>query len=494
MVPPEGGRNCKTILVMSVSKQLANNVLWKYLEQFSVLGIQILCTFIMARFLSPSDYGIINILVIFTGIANVIVDSGFGQAIVREKEVTATDYSTVLYFNLVIAVTLYFMLYFLSGEIAEFFDQPILEELSKITFLILPLNALCIVHNTMLIKNIKFKKLCLITLSASLLASGIAVYIAYRYRNIWALVLQNLLTYLFRTLFLWLTTSFKPVARFSIASLKRYFKFSKNLLISSLIGTLFNNIYSFIIGRAYSAASLGYYSQADRIKNACSHTTTQVIQTVTYPVLTKMNNEVGNIKEGYKKIISIALILVGFIMVLFMGCACDLFELLMGSETWRVAGMFFVLLGVNGILYPLHSINQNILMVRGESKTILFLEITRRVIMITIIAVSVHFDIKNFVAGLSLYSFLLLFLNMYYCGRPISYSIKEQLVDTMPIFVRLAIIGVATYVTTLLMADFRLLVRVVASLCVGTAVGGVVFWRYKHFRTALQLLRSVVKK
>lgn len=479
---------------MSVSKQLANNVLWKYLEQFSVLGIQILCTFIMARFLSPSDYGIINILVIFTGIANVIIDSGFGQAIVREKEVTATDYSTVLYFNIVISIVLYFVLYLSSEGIADFFNQPILAELSKITFLILPLNALCIVQNTMLIKNIRFKKLCFITLSASLLASAIAIYIAYRYRNIWALVLQNLLTYFFRTLFLWFTTSFKPVAKFSLTSLKRYFRFSKNLLLSSLIGTLFNNIYAFIIGRAYSATSLGYFSQADRIKNACSHTTTQVIQAVTYPVLTKLNNEVGDIKEGYKKIISIALIFVGFIMVLFMGCACDLFELLMGSETWRVTGMFFVLLGVNGILYPLHSINQNILMVKGKSKTILFLEVTRRVIMISIIAVSVNFDIKYFVASLSLYSFLLLFLNLYYCGRPINYSIKEQLIDTLPIFVRLIIIGLATYTTTLLMADFDILVRVVASLGAGTVVGGIVFWRYKLFRTALQLLVSVVKK
>ena len=479
---------------MSVSKQLANNVLWKYLEQFSVLGIQILCTFIMAHFLSPSDYGIINILVIFTGIANVIIDSGFGQAIVREKEVTATDYSTVLYFNIIISAILYFVLYLSSEIIAVFFSQPILTELCKITFIILPLNALCIVQNTILIKNIRFKKLCFITLSASLLASAIAIYIAYRYRNIWALVLQNLLTYFFRTLFLWSTTSFKPVAKFSLTSLNRYFNFSKNLLLSSLIGALFNNIYAFIIGRTYSATSLGYFSQADRIKNACSHTTTQVIQAVTYPVLTKLNNEDGDIKERYKKIISIALIFVGFIMVLFMGCACDLFELLMGNSMWRLTGTFFMLLGINGILYPLHCINQNILMVKGESKTILFLEITRRIIMITIIVVSMQFDIKFFVASLSLYSFLLLFLNLYYCGRPINYSIKEQLKDTMPIFIRLAVIFGVTYVTTQILINLNLLIRVIISLCIGIVVGVGSFWRYKHFKTALHLLKSVIKK
>ena len=479
---------------MSISKQLASNVLWKYLEQFSVLGIQILCTFIMARFLSPSDYGIVNILVIFTAIANVIIDSGFAQAIVREKEITATDYSTVLYFNIAVSIVLYFILFILSGFIANLFNQPILADLSKITFLILPLNALCIVQNTMLVKNIKFKKLCLITLSSSLLASVIAVYIAYWLRNIWALVMQNLLTYLFRTMLLWFTTNYKPIAKFSFTSLKKFLKFSKNLLVSSLIGTIFNNIYSFIIGSAYSATSLGYYSQADRIKNACSHTTTQVIQAVTYPVLSKLNNEVGDIKEEYKKVILIALIFVGFIMVLFMGCACDLFELLMGSTTWRVTGTFFILLGVNGILYPLHCINQNILMVKGDSKTILFLEVVRRFIMITIIVVSLQFDIIYFVTSLSLYSFILLFLNLYYCGRPINYSVKEQLIDTIPIFVRLAVIGGLTYTITLLMSNFSLLVRVIISLCTGCIVGILVFWKNKHFKTALQLLKSVVKK
>lgn len=479
---------------MSIGKQLASNVLWKNLEQFSVLGIQILCTFIMAHFLSPSDYGIINILIIFTGFANIIIDSGFGQAIIREKEVTPTDYSTVLYFNLAISIILYFILYFSSGFIADFFKQPVIEELSKITFLILPLNALCIVQSTMLVREIRFKKLCIITLAASLLASAIAIYIAYRYRNIWALVIQNLLTYFFRCLFLWVSTTFKPVIKFSTISLKRYFKFSKNLLVSSFIGCVFNNIYSVIIGRSFSAVDLGFYSQADRIKNACSHTTTQVIQSVTYPILTKIDKGTGELKEGYKKIIATSLIFVGFIMVLFMGCACDLFELLMGDEKWRVTGTFFMLLGINGILYPLHSINQNILMVKGKSKTILFLEITRRIIMITIIAISMQFDIKYFVFSLSVYSFLLLFLNLYYCGKPINYSVTEQLKDTLPIYTRLAIIFIVTYFIGEMLSAMNISIRVLVSLLVGGITGLIIFWNYRYFKASLALLKSIIKK
>jgi len=479
---------------MSISKQLANNVLWKNLEQFSVLGIQLLCTFIMAHFLSPSDYGIINILIIFTGFANIIIDSGFGQAIIREKNVTLTDLSTVLFFNFTVSVILYIIFYFLSGLIADFFNQPIIEDLSKVTFLILPLNALCIVQNTMLVKEIRFKKLCIITLIASLIASAIAIYIAYKYRSIWALVIQNVLTYLLRCLFFWITTSFKPVPEFSVMSLRRYFKFSKNLLMSSFIGSVFNNIHSFVIGSSYSVTDLGYYSQADRVKNACSVTTTQVIQSVTYPILTKLDNEVGDIKDGYKKIISITLIFVGFLMVLFMGCACDLFELLMGSGQWRLTGKFFILLGISGVLYPLHCINQNILMVKGMSKTILYLEIARRVIMITLIAISIHFEISYFVFSLSVYSFLLLFLNLHFCGKPINYSVTEQLKDTLPIFIRLAIIFFITYFVRESLSVSHIIIRVISSLLAGSISGILLFWNYKYFKMALELLGSIIKK
>jgi O-antigen/teichoic acid export membrane protein len=264
--------------------------------------------------------------------------------------------------------------------------------------------------------------------------------------------------------------------------------------VSSFIGSIFNNIYSFIIGRSFTAADLGFYSQADRIKNACSHTTTQVIQSVTYPILTKLDKGAGELKEGYKKIIATSLIFVGFIMVLFMGCACDLFELLMGDEKWRVTGTFFMLLGINGILYPLHSINQNILMVKGKSKTILFLEITRRIIMITIIAIPMQFDIKYFVFSLSVYSFLLLFMNLYYCGKPINYSVTEQLKDILPIFTRLAIIFIVTYFTGEMLSAMNISLRVLTSLLVGGITGLIIFWNYRHFKASLALLKSIIKK
>ena len=479
---------------MGIGKQIANNVMWKYMELVSVSGIQLISTFCLARFLTPADYGILGMVLVFTTLANVIVDSGFGQAIIREKEVTRIDYSTVLYFNVAVSLLLYLLLYLFSGEIAIFYDEPLLKDVCKVTFVALPLNALALVQTTKMQRDFKFKKLCFISLAATILSSIIAVYIAYKYRNVWALVVQNILIYFFKMLFLWITTDFVPMINFSFASLKKYFSFSKNIMLSAIIGTIFNNIYSLVIGKAYSVTELGYYSQADRIKNLGSQTTTQVIQSVTYPFLSKINNETGNIKDGYKKIISVALIFVGSVMALLMGCSPQLFELLLGAPEWKTAGIYFLLIGVNGILFPLHCINQNILMVKGDSKTILRLEIARRAIMVMILLVTVNYDMLVFVFGLTIYSILLLFLNLYYCGKPIDYTLKEQLRDTMPIFIRLFVVVAVAMLAGYLVVDTSLALRVLISLLTGSVVNLLLFMTYPGFRMIMNLFVSILKR
>ncbi|MBQ4082791.1 MAG: lipopolysaccharide biosynthesis protein [Bacteroidaceae bacterium] len=479
---------------MSVSKQIASNALWKYLEQFSVMGIQFLGTFIMARVLSPSDYGVIGIMSVFTILSNTIINSGFGQAIIREKEVSRLDYSTILYFNVFVSVLLYIILYFSSGVIADFYNQPIIADVSKITFLVLPLNALSIVQNTKLQKEVRFKKLCFISLISSLLSCIIAVCLAYTYRNVWALVFQNVLTYFFRVVLLWGTSNFIPTFRFSLSSFKYYFKFSKNLLFSGLIGVIFNNIYTLIIGKVYTTAELGFYTQAERFKNLGAHTTTEVVQAITYPILARLNNENGDIKEGYRKIINITVMIVGFVMALLMGCGEDLFEFLMGNEIWRMSGIYLFLMGINGILYPLHCINQNVLMVKGDSRTILLLEIVRRIIMIVILVTTMRHGIMFFVFGLSIYSIILLFVNLYYCGRPISYTLCEQLKDVCPILLRLLIIICVTLSFSTFIPIQTLSFRLFLSVFFGISIGLLCFWRYYYFQLLLKLVKSLIKK
>ena len=479
---------------MSTSKQVAKNVIWKYLEMFSVSGIQFICTFIMARFLTPADYGILGIVLVFSAFADVFIYSGFGQALIREKEVTRTDYSTILYFNIAVSLALYIMLFFSSGLIADIYEQPILIDICKVAYLILPIHALSLVQMTKLQKEIKFKKNFFISFISSFVSAVIAIYIAYLYRSVWALVLQVMMTSAIRCVLLWATTDFIPVLSFSKESFNKYFKFSKNLLLSGFIGTLFNNIYPLIIGKAYSTSELGYYSQSKKINDLASQTTTQVVQSVTYPILARINNEGGDIKDGYKKIISVTLIIIGFVMAMILGCAQDFFELCMGDPIWRTAGTYLILIGISGILYPLHAINQNILLVKGESKNILRLEIIRRSIMIAILLVTINFDIEVFVFGLSFYSFVLLFLNLYYCGKPINYSVWQQLKDTMPIIIRLIIMITLANITAHILPSLHIVVRIVLSCSICLTSGLLLFWKQRSFRELIILIKSMIKK
>lgn len=479
---------------MNTGKQVVKNVMWKYLEMFSTMGIQMLCTFIMARFLTPSDYGILGIVLVFSAFADVFIYSGFGQALIREKKVTRIDYSTILYFNIAVSLALYALLFFSSELIADFYGQPILNDICKVAYLILPIHALSLVQMTMLQKEVKFKKIFFISFISSLLSAAIAIYIAYLYKSVWALVIQIMIAAVIRCLLLWITSDFIPILKFSKESFNKFFKFSKNLLLSGFIGTLFNNIFSLIIGKVYSTAELGFYSQANKISNIGSQTTTQVIQSVTYPVLSRLSNEGHDIREGYKKTISSSLIIVGFLMSMLICCAKDFFELCMGSSVWRAAGTYTILLGINSILYPLQAINQNILLVKGKSKTILHLEIFRRSLMLTILIIAMNFSIKFFVFSISIYALVQLIPNLYYCGKPINYTVWEQLKDTMPIFTRLAIMVLLGYFTAYLLPSLHIIARIALSCTICITSGLLLFWKQQSFRELLKLVKSMIKK
>lgn len=472
--------------------ELANNTIWNAIENYSMIGIQLLCTFILARFLTPTDFGIIGMLAVFTAISQTIIDSGFAQAIIREKNINNKDYSTIFYFNVVVGIILYIILYISAPLIANFYHLHQLIEICRVLFLVIPFNSLCLIQTAKLRKEVQFKKLCIVSLCASVISSIVAIVSAIYLRNLWAIVIQMTLSYFLRSLFLFFVTKWHPIFFFSFNILSKYFKFSKNLLISGLIGNIFNNIYSILIGRFYSPSDLGYFSQADRIRNVSSQTSTSVIQNVTFPIFSKINNDGKDLFNAYKKVILISLIYVGFIVSLLMCVAEDLFQLVMGSETWRVSGRYFIYLGIAGVLYPLHSVNQNILLVKGNSKNILYLEIARRSIMLLILVVTVNYSISIFILGNSLYSVLLLFINLYFCGKPINYTLIQQLRDVLPILIRFIIMILISIIMNQLLDDINIIIRFITTsiLCIFTGI--ILFSKNIYFIEAYSSFKRII--
>lgn len=472
--------------------ELANNTIWNAIENYSMIGIQLLCTFILARFLTPTDFGIIGMLAVFTAISQTIIDSGFAQAIIREKNINNKDYSTIFYFNVVVGIILYIILYISAPLIANFYHLHQLIEICRVLFLVIPFNSLCLIQTAKLRKEVQFKKLCIVSLCASVISSIVAIVSATYLRNLWAIVIQMTLSYFLRSLFLFFVTKWHPIFFFSFNILSKYFKFSKNLLISGIIGNIFNNIYSILIGRFYSPSDLGYFSQADRIRNVSSQTSTSVIQNVTFPIFSKINNDGKDLFNAYKKVILISLIYVGFIVSLLMCVAEDLFQLVMGSETWRVSGRYFIYLGIAGVLYPLHSVNQNILLVKGNSKNILYLEIARRSIMLLILVVTVNYSISIFILGNSLYSVLLLFINLYFCGKPINYTLIQQLRDVLPILIRFIIMILISIIMNQLLDDINIIIRFITTsiLCIFTGI--ILFSKNIYFIEAYSSFKRII--
>lgn len=471
-------------------QQLVSSTVWNAVESYSMTGIQLICTFILARYLTPADFGILGMLVVFTAISQTIIDSGFSAALIREKHVSNEDYSSVFFFNLFLSLALYILLSLCSGTIADFYHQPILRSICSVSFLILPIQSLTLVQITKLRKELQFKKLCIISLSASIIASIIAIISASYLKNVWALVIQNITAISLKTLFIWVYGKWWPTIAFSWTTIKKYFSFSKNVMMAGIIGSVFNNVYSLLIGRFYTASDLGYFSQACRMRDVASYASTGVIQNVTYPILARINNNGENLKAAYKKVIGVTLTFVGCIMALAMTVAEDVYELLMGDAVWRISGYYFILLGISGILYPLHAVNQNVLMVKGKSKTLLFLEITRRTIMLIILAVTVHFGISVFVFGNSIYSILLLFLNLHFCGKPIHYTLFQQLKDVSPILFRQGIM-VAMGITIACFLDaFNIYVRLIITFISTLGIGVFLFLQTPYFREMLNLMIS----
>lgn len=475
----------------SLKKSIAKNTIWKFFEQFSIIGIQLIGTFILGRYLTSSDFGIVGMLVIFTAIANTIVSSGFGIALIREKNVTNIDYSSVFFFNLAISILLYFILFFSSPLISRFYNQPILNDVSKVTFLVIPVLSLQLVQIAKFEKELKFKELAFISFFSSLLSCIIAVCIAFVYRNVWALVIQNLMFYIIKGILLWIYSDWHPNLSFSYKSISKYFIFSRNILITGLIGNIFNNINALLIGRFYSASELGYYSLAYRINNAASHQLTNIVKNVSFPILSKINNEGGNIKEVYKKVIIITSIFEGLVLVNIMVISEDLLTVLMGKEEWRIAGTFLYILGLGGLLYPLHCINQNILNVKGRGKDILYLEIARRIIMIIIIIIAVNFDIIIFVSSYTFYLFLLSFLNIYVCGRPINYTLKDQISDITPIYFRFGVILIVSFFTNVLLNGINTYGRICLTLFISIVLSCLLFHKHPQINELKKILIGI---
>jgi O-antigen/teichoic acid export membrane protein len=399
---------------------------------------------IISRILEPSDYGIIGLLTVFSFIGNIIVDSGFGQALIQKGDANNKDYSTVFFLNISLSIIIYLILYFSSPFIANFYDLPILEKLSKIVFLTIPINAISLIHNTMLESKMEFKKISLVSIISVLISGVIGIILAYRGYGVMSLVYQLIVLNLSKSIILFIQNHWLPNLEFSIKSLKQLLPLSLNLLGTGLIIVVFNNVYTLLIGKFYSTSEVGFYTQAKRFNELAGNTITGIVFKVSFPGLVKFKENLKRLKLGYEKIIKLTIFIIAPLMFLLIAISDNLFLIIL-TEKWLPASPLFRLLCIYSLTFPLHQINTNILKVVGKGRTILFIEIIRRIILVVAIIFTIYSGVEALLIGQIAASLIIVSINMYYSGKQINYTVFEQIRHIAPYY----LIGVVSYLTSL---------------------------------------------
>ena len=417
----------------SLKHKAIHGVGWSFIDNIASSGITFLVGLVLARLLTPKEYGIMAMIAVFIAVSNSIIDSGFSNALIRKTRIERVDYNTVFYFNLTVSILIYTLLYLAAPAISVFFKESVLVEIIRILGLVLIINAFSVIPRTQFVRDVNFKTQTKVSLISSISSGVFGIGMALGGLGVWSLVGQQLSRQFLNTLFLWIYSKWYPVWEFSRKSFKELFEFGSKLLLSGLLDTIYKNIYYIIIGRFYTSAQLGQYTRADQFNMIFSSNLTSVVQRVSYPVLSSIQEEPERLREAYQKVIKITMLITFACMLGLAAVAKPLILILIG-EKWLPAVYFLQIICFSGMLYPLHAINLNILQVKGRSDLFLKLEIIKKIIAVGPIVVGVVYGIEYMLWGGVLTSFIAYFLNSYYSANLMNYPTSEQIKDILPTF------------------------------------------------------------
>lgn len=455
----------------SLKRRTVSGMLWTVFDTGVNQGISFAVQIILARILLPEDFGLIGLITVFIALSASMIDCGFASALIREKETTQEDCSTMFYFNLFCSVILYFVIFSFAPMIARYFEEPRIVLLLRILSLTLVINSFGIIQRTLLTKKIEFKTQTKINAIAAFFSGVAAVLIAYSGLGVWALVFRLMIMQSLQSALLWRYNRWFPSMIFSKRSFQKLFGFGWKLLLSSLIETFYQNLYYMIIGKYFSVTALGYYTNAKKLNDVVSQALSAAVQKVSYPVLSVMQDDRQKLRNGYRKIIR-GTMFIAFPLMIGLLAVSEPFILFMFGEKWAASVPYVQLMSVEGMLYPLHSINLNILQVKGRSDLFLRLELMKKMIFTLIVAAVMYVQggIVGLILGGAVSSVISYFINAYYSAVLISYSIKEQLKDISPSFFISCMMGGIAWGAGIFVDSLPLKLLLQSFLCVGSYI------------------------
>lgn len=431
----------------SIKQQTINSAKWNFAERILGQGIQFFLGLVMARLLLPSDYGAVGMLAIFFAVSQTFIDSGFSSALIRKKEPTEDDFSTVFYFNFIISIVVYIILFLIAPWVAEFFQLEILCAVLRVQAVTLIINAVMAVQVAMLNIRLDFKSLAKRNIAATLISGICGIVLAYWGYGIWALVFQQIIAAFVNLVFICVVCKWYPKAKFSQKSFKELGTFGSRLLVSGLLHTLYANMTTFVIGKFYTPKELGFYTRGVQFAQIPNFAINGVLNTVTYPILAKIQDDEERLIYVYRKYIRMT----SLCMFIFAGLLCALAKpviLFTLTEKWEESIIFLHAFAFTCAFDHLSTINLNLLKIKGRSDLYLKLEIIKKSIAVAILLAAIPFGILVICLSKLLYDQIATFINTYYTGKLFHLGYLQQMKDISPFLWRCVVACLPAYAMT----------------------------------------------
>lgn len=472
----------------SVATKTIHGVIWSAIERFSLQGVHFLTGVVLARLLSPSDFGMIGMLSIFMSVSQTFIDCGFSNALIRQKNTTESDYGTAFIINFSISVLAFGSLFVAAPFVANFYNMPDLQSIMRVFSVTLIINALFAVHRARLTRNVDFKTQSKVSLTAAVVSGIFGITLAYMGFGVWSLVYQSICSAAINFLMMLAMVRWFPKPVFNKDSFHALFGFGSKLLVASLISSIYSNLYNMVIGKRYSASDLGYYTRADSLGNLPSQNVAGILYRVTFPILSQLQDDRERLRAIYIKYLQVSCFVVFPIMMGLAALAKPIIVLMLG-EKWIPSVLLLQILCFGLMFDPICNINLNLLYVKGRSDLVLKLEIIKKSIAVTILIVSLPFGLVGLCIGRACYGVVSTVLNMTYTKNFIDLSILGQAKLIFPSWFISLFAAAGIYGVTLLELNY------VIQVAVGLLGGLALYIGLAHVLKmgALELLLKIAK-
>ena len=475
------------------SRNIISNFIWRFAERCGAQLVQFVVSIVLARLLEPEAYGTISLILVFTTILNVFIDSGMGNALIQKKNADNLDFSTVFFFNVCVCTMLYFVMFFSAPAIAKFYKDTSLVPVIRVLSLTLVISGVKNVQQAYVSRTMQFKRFFFATLGGTIGAAIVGIIMAYYGLGVWALVFQQIFNATVDTVILWVTVKWRPKWMFSIRRLKGLFSYGWKLLVSSLLDTVYNNVRQLIIGRMYSTSDLAYYNRGKQFPDLLIANINSSIDSVLLPTMSKEQDDAERIKEMTRMAIKTSTYIMAPLMMGLAFCGAPFIRVVL-TEKWIACLPFMRIFCITSMFYPIHTANLNAIKAMGRSDIYLKLEVKKKIIGIILLVSTMWFGVMEMAYSLLISSILSQIINSSPNRKLLNYGYMEQLKDVMPGILLALVMGISVYLITWIGLPDML------TLCIQVIMGGIIYLgfskllRLESYIFLMGILQSYIRK